>query len=313
MEKQHIIFEQEKILYAVEQLAIFIITHYPQVEALRKMIIDRSTTEDMDLIELPESPDGLTPMPVLNYYFCGSLAVMLLSLADKIIQIDSNYFPGISEGRSITIPDQTIKKLFLFARLIGDLDYVPLDGYKNRQFYTGKIDYRSEEYKKRRLELLFKGGCISLSDVPEAGRSCLKIKEGNINLFVDPVEVIGVKKVVKIIIHDKEFYIASPDSLLGFKILHLLRSYERKSDQFNTDIPILLDALSTVYSREELIQMTCEILLDFNNSIRLFSEDQSQPSEIFDRINGIIAIEGVNPNIIIFLKEILIKLKSIEE
>jgi len=313
MEKQHIIFEQEKILSAVEQLAIFIITHYPQVEALRKMIIDRSTTEDMDLIELPESPDGLTPMPVLNYYFCGSLAVMLLSLADKIIQIDSNYFPGISEGRSITIPDQTIKKLFLFARLIGDLDYVPLDGYKNRQFYTGKIDYRSEEYKKRRLELLFKGGCISLSDVPEAGRSCLKIKEGNINLFVDPVEVIGVKKVVKIIIHDKEFYIASPDSLLGFKILHLLRSYERKSDQFNTDIPILLDALSTVYSREELIQMTCEILLDFNNSIRLFSEDQSQPSEIFDRINGIIAIEGVNPNIIIFLKEILIKLKSIEE
>lgn len=257
-----ITLEQREILESATKFAEFLTGRWPQVDSGRKPVVeidDQGTT-----VELPELPEGIETEPRMNYYLSGSLASMLLSRAKRFSEMDETQIPALTESRTREIPESARKILASFACQIGDLDYVPID-----------------HYKANPVRLKKGGGGPSFDEVPEAGRKVLKRGENQIKVMCDPVEAYSARRIAKVNVEGGDYYVARPDTILAYKVLHLLQSYEQKPEKFNTDFSKLLGALKEMYSEEELGQITQQVLTDYEDAmeglhIRL-NEDKENP------------------------------------
>ncbi len=240
--------EQKEILESATKFAKYLTGRWPQVDTGRKPIVeidDKGTT-----VELPELPEGIETEARMNYYLAGSLASMLLSRAERFTEMDEAQIPALAEARTREIPESARKILASFARQIGDLDYVPTD-----------------HYKANPTRLTKGGGGPSFDEVPEAGRKVLKRGENQIKVMCDPVEAYGARRIAKVNVEGQDYYVARPDTILAYKVLHLLQSYEQKPEKFNTDFGKLLGALREMYSEEELGQITQQVLTDYEDAM----------------------------------------------
>lgn len=276
--------EQKEILESAEKFAEHLTSRFPQVDENRRMVIeidDEGTT-----VELPELPESMQTEPMMNYYLSGSLATMLLSRAEQFIEIDESQMPGVREGQSRAIPESARQILATFARPIGDLDYVPTDFYSGKKAHVqnsyGKVS--SEEYQQMRTKFLWKGGAPKFDEIPEEATKCLKRGETQLSIMVDPVESYGARRVAKITVAGKEYFVARPDSIFAYKVLHLLQGYDQKPEKFNADFGKLLSAMKEMYSEDELLQITFQILTDYESAMeashrRFYDGDEAKPYE----------------------------------
>jgi len=306
--------EQKEILESAEKFAEHLISRFPQVDENRRMIIE--VDEKGSTVELPELPESIQTEPMMNYYLSGSLATLLLSRAEEFTEIDENQIPGVRESQTRTIPESARQILATFARPIGDLDYVPTDFYKGKQSHVqnswGKIS--SEEYQQMRTKFLWKGGGgPKFDEIPEEAKKCLKRGETQLSIMVDPVESYGARRVAKVAIAGKEYFIARPDTIFAYKVLHLLQGYEQKPEKFNVDFGKLLSAMKEMYSEDELLQMTTQILTDYENAMeashrRFYEDNESKPYD--PKIPAYIRRVSDNPQLSPEIKTILERLKK---
>ncbi len=272
--KTEITTEQKEILQSAEKFAEYLTLHFPQY--------DQKGTN----IELPEPPEVIQSGPMMNYYLSGSLATMLISRAEYFMEIDESQMPGVKEGQIRDIPESARQILATFARPIGDLDYVPTDYYigKKAHFQNSHEKVSSEEYQQMRAQYLWKGGGPKFEEIPEEATRCLKRGETQLRIMVDPVESYGARRVAKIVVAGKEYFVARPDTIFAYKVLHLLQGYEQKPDKFNADFGKLFSAMKEMYSEDELLQVTMQILSDYDNDMeashqRFHEGDEAKPYE----------------------------------
>lgn len=293
MPKREITPEQKEILESATKFAEYLTGRWPQVDTGRKPIIeidDKGTT-----VELLELPEGIETEPKMNYYISGSLASMLLSRAERFSEMDETQIPTLAETRTREIPESARKTLAFFARQIGDLDYIPADHYKSSPSRLRKG-----------------GGGPSFDEVPEEGRKVLKQGENQIKVMCDPVEAYGARRIAKVNVEGQDYYIARPDTILAYKVLHLLQSYEQEPEKFNADFGKLLGALKEMYSEEELGQITQQVLTDYEEAmeglhIRLNEGKENPPAyekKIPKFIERVLANQQVSPEIRVTLENL---------
>lgn len=249
------------------QFAKYLTTRYPQVDNMRKMSVE---VDDGLHVELPELPDAMQVEPRLNYYIAGSLATTLLSRAQTIDLCEETTTSNINVTRSVANTPETQTALAEFARPIGDIDYVPTEHYdalkKVVQDSYGKVS--SDEYQQGRVKYLWKGGGgPTFDELPPESARALKRGEGQLAIMCDPVEVYGTKKFARVSIDGQDYYVARPDTIVGYKILHMLQNYDQKPDKFNADFARLHQAMAGLYSEDELISLTHRILGEYEASM----------------------------------------------
>ena len=284
--------DQKEILESAIKFAEYLTDRWPQVDIVRKPVVkidDKGTT-----VELPELPEGMETETRLNYYLCGSLATMILACATSFTKMDGTQLPALVEVCTRKIPESARTILASFARQIGDLDYVPMNHYKKAEDPT---------------RLGKGGGGPSFDEVPEAGRKVLRRGENQIKVMCDPLEAYGIKRVAKVNVGGRYYYIPTPDTILAYKVLHLLQNYEQKPEKFNADFGKLLSALKEMYSEEELIQITRQILTHYEETmeashdrlVKLFfeGEENQRPYEkkIPKSIERLLANQQLSPEI----------------
>jgi hypothetical protein len=273
-------YSQGSSLKSALKFAEYLTSRWPQVDTDKKVV----ETDDKDTaIDLPEDLEVEARM---NYYLSGSLASMLLSHAERFTEMDETQIPALTEARTREIPKSARNILASFARQIGDLDYVPTDHYKRKQAQVqnsyGKVS--SEEYSRLRTQYLWKGGGgPSFDEVPKEGCKVLKQGENQVMVMCDPVEAYGPRRVARVHVEGNDYYIARPDTILAYKVLHLLQSYEQKPEKFNADFGKLLAALKEMYSDEELEQITQQVLTDYEDAmealhIRIYKDKENPPA-----------------------------------
>jgi hypothetical protein len=240
--------DQKEILESAIRFAEYLTDRWPQVDTGRKPVVE--IDDKGTIVELPEISERIETKTRLNYYLSGSLATMLLSCAKSFTEIDETQIPALVEVRTREIPESARKILASFARQIGDLDYVLMD-----------------HYKADPTRLKKGGGGPSFDEVPEAGRKVLRRGENQIMVMCDPVEAYGIKRVAKVNVEGQDYYVARPDTILAYKVLHLLQSYEQKPEKFNADFGKLFSALKEMYNEEELIQITRQILAHYEEAM----------------------------------------------
>ena len=103
---------------------------------------------------------------------------------------------------------------------------------------------------------------------------------------------------------------------IAYKVLHLLQSYEQKPKKFNTDFSKLLEALREIYSEEELIQITQQVLTDYEGTmegshIRL-NQDEKNPQAYERKIPKFIERVLANPQLSPEIKTMIEKIKKIK-
>ena len=292
--------EQEKIANAAVKFADFLVSKWPQKDDGREINIPIDRLGNT--LTLPPIDWSVPNKPKLNYYIVGSLATMLLAKADTVSSLTGDDLPEINEeGEVKNIPETTKKILAKFSRQIGDLDYVP-----------------SEFYSKNNPNRLRKGGGgPSFDEVPDEASLVLK-KESKtqVKVMCDPVPSKNYEKnVVKVTVDGKDFYIASPDSMLGYKILHLLESYSSKPDKFNNDFAILFNALVEMYGYERLLEVTRRIVLSAEENSRQlyysFHKDDQDSAPYVEKYPGMIKQvldhAQISPEIKLMLEDISAK------
>ena len=237
-----------------------------------------------------DNAEGIEPQ--INYYLSGSLATMLLSQAETCIEVDEK----LTESSIREIPESTQDVLASFSRQIGDLDYVP-----------------TVHYRDNPMRLKKGGGGPSFDEVPEEGLKALKRGENQFKIMCDPVDSYGVKRIAKIKVEDKDYYIARPDTMLAYKILHILQSYEQKPEKFNSDFGKLFGALGDMYTEEELEAITREILVNYENEMQniynQFNNTDTSPAyqkQIPQYMQKVLSHEQISPEI----RNILEKLRN---
>lgn len=297
--------EQEEILKSAEKFAEYLTSRFPQVDQNRRMIVE--IDEKGTTVELPELPESIQREPMMNYYLSGSLATMLLSRAgDQLTEIYESQMQGVIECQTRVIPKSTRDILATFARPIGDLDYVPTDFYRDKKAHIknllGKVS--SEEYQQIRAQYLWKGGGPNFEEMPEESRICLKRSGTQSKIMVDPVESYGPSRAAKIVVAGKEYFIARPDTIFAYKVLHLLEAYEQKPEKFNADFGILFSAMKEMYGEDELLQNTVQILSDYENANetsyrRSYKGDEAKPYEhkIPAFAKRVLGNQGITPEI----------------
>ncbi|KKW31689.1 MAG: hypothetical protein UY75_C0002G0002 [Parcubacteria group bacterium GW2011_GWC2_52_8c] len=287
--------EQKEILESATKFAEYLTGRWPQIDAGRKPVVEIGGPEIA--AELPELPESIETEQRMNYYLSGSLASMLISRAEKFTEIDETQIPALADARTREIPESARKLLASFARQIGDLDYVPADHYKANP----------NRLKKG-------GGGPSFNEVPEQGRKVLKLGEKQIKVMCDPVEAYGPRRVARVSVEGRDYYVARPDTILAYKALHLLQSYEQKPEKFNADFSKLRGALKAMYSEEELGQITQQVLSDYEDAmegshIRL-NEGKENPPAYEKKIPKFIERVLANPQISPEIRATLEKLRE---
>jgi|GEM_PF-1235742 len=291
--------EQKEILESAIKFAKYLTSRWPQIDTGRKpgVEIDDKATIDKSL-ELPKDIDTEVK---INYYFSGSLASMLLSRAERFTEMDDTQIPTLTDSRTREVPESARKVLSSFARQIGDLDYVQTD-----------------HYKANPARLKKGGGGPSFNEVPEEGRKVLKRGENQAKVMCDPVEAYGLKKVARVNVDGQDYYIARPDTMFAYKVLHLLQSYEQKPEKFNDDFGKLLGALREMYSDEELKQITQQVLTDYEDAmealhVRMNEDKETPPAyerKVPQFIKRVLANPQLSPEIKMALEEISITTKK---
>lgn len=247
--------------------AKYLTDHYPQVDDMRRITVG---VDEGIRVELPDLPEPIHPEPQLNYYIAGSLATTLLSRAESIDLCKETSGSDIIISQSIPNPSETRAALAEFARPIGDIDYVPTEHYyglkKIVQDSYGKVS--DTEYQEGRAQYLWKGGGgPSFDELPAEALPAIKKGEDSIKVMCDPLEVPGTKKFARINIEGQDYYVARPDTIVGYKILHMLQSYDQKPEKFNADFARLHKAITGLYSEDEMIGLTHQILSECEASM----------------------------------------------
>lgn len=285
--------EQEEVLDSAIKFAEYLTGYWPQIDTGREYFIE---TEDNKNIKWPPLPAQIETKPKINYYLSGSLASMLLSQADKFYEIDESQFPIPITTTIKKIPETAGKILSSLARPIGDLDYVPTDYYKNNPARLRKG-----------------GGGPSFEEPPIASQKILKREKKQLKIMCDPVENYGTNKVARINIRGRDYYITRPDTILAYKILHLLQSYEQKPEKFNVDFDKLFESLKQVYSEDELLQTTHQVLVDYEQSMKKlhtdFADQEGKTAEYEEKIPRFIKQALANPHLSSNIRTILEKLR----
>lgn len=286
--------EQKEILESATKFAEYLTSRWPQVDINKKPVveIDNKGIETT----LPELYENTETKPIINYYLSGSLASMLLSRAERFTELDETQIPAIIDSCTREIPESAKKFLTSFTRQIGDLDYVAI-----------------KHYKENPNRLKKGGGGPSFNEVPEEGRKVLKQAENQTKIMCDPVETYGPRRIARINVEGQDYYIARPDTILAYKVLHLLQSYEQKPEKFNTDFGKLFGALKEIYSEEDLEQITQQILTDYDDAMErlhiFFNKEKENPPTYEKKIPKFIEKVLSNPQVSPEIKMTLERLK----
>lgn len=264
-------------IHAAVQFAHYIVNRYPQVDDMHKIVFE---VDEGIHVELPPLPEGIQAEPQLNYYLAGSLATMLLSQAETIELCEETNGAHITIVRSLANPVEVRSVLTEFARPIGDLDYVSTAHYKAllhaAQDTFGSVS--NEVYQQNKRKYLGKGGGgPSFDELPKEALSALKEQPGSLMVMCDPVEVYGTNKFARVTIDGQQYYLTRPDTIIAYKTLHMLQSYDQKPEKFNSDFVLLHKALLGLYTEEELVKLTHQIVSEYENSM-------AQISTIFRRV-----------------------------
>lgn len=220
----------------------------------------------------------------LNYYMSGSLAVMLLSQADSIDLLDSSQLPDISTRETRRLEEGLSEKLMNFTRPIGDFDYVETTAYKDAKKEIPSYSDDPEGYRRERKKFLFKGGGgPSIDELPDLAKDVLaEVKPGH-KVMCDPVSTYGEDQVARVKIQDREYFISDPNQIFGYKVLHLMQSFGQKPEKFKKDFTVLHDALSELYTEEELIESAYAVLVGFEDSMAKYGPQASKQMKKLDQ------------------------------
>lgn len=293
--KTEITPEQKEILNSAMKFAEYLTGRWPQVDTGRKPVIEIDNNDTT--VELPELPEGIETEARMNYYLSGSLASMLLSRAERFAEMDEAQIPALVEARIREIPESARNILASFARQIGDLDYVPTD-----------------HYKANPTRLKKGGGGPSFDEVTEAGQKVLKRGENQIKVMCDPVEAYGPRRVARVNVEGQDYYVARPDTILAYKVLHLLQSYEQKPEKFNADFGKLLGAIREMYGEEEIEEITQQVLTDYEDAMEAShirrNEDKENPPAYERKVPQFIERVLANPQLSPEIKTMLERLKK---
>ena len=273
---------QKERVDAAVNFAHYLTSRYLQIDNMRNRTIE---IDEGIHVELPELPEIVQVEPQLNYYLAGSLATTLLSRAETIELCEETNGSDIKIARSIAVPESTRTILAEFARPIGDIDYVPTAHYGELQQQVqnsfGKVS--NEDYQQGRVKYLWKGGGgPKFGEIPADALPALKRQRDQgdtYGVMCDPIETYGTKKFARVKIEGQDYFVARPDTIVGYKILHMLQSYGQKPDKFNTDFARLYQAVNGLYTGEELVQLTHHILGEYEESMAKVSDLFKKPHE----------------------------------
>lgn len=174
----------------------------------------------------------------LNYYFCGSLAFMLLSRAKKFEVLDTSCLPEIVPNNVGIIPPEAAQFFKRLARQIGDLDFVPL-----------------EEWRRSDTRMKKGGGGPSMASLSERAKNILKDADKQSMVMCDPIGG-SVHKVACIELGGQGVYIQDPEMMLPTKAAHTAISFDhgKKTSRLVRDFSAMLHGMQTMYPREELLR-----------------------------------------------------------
>ncbi len=234
----------------------------------------------------------------LGYAIAGSLAVMLLAQARSFEELDASQIPMIVPTRQVEIPEDASTRLKMFARHLGDFDYVQTDNYKHKKDDVQKIDYKTdpEGYRVGRARYLWKGG-TNLDRLSDEARDLMQLSEGH-KLFSEAVGSFVDSKAVRLDVNGKEIYIVDPRTILAFKTVHLLESFDTtsKPEKYVADLTILRESLGQVYADEELLQSTHDMLLDYGrrsaNGLEVPYHNPGFTAELREFVDRAVALDG---------------------
>lgn len=276
----------QELLESAYCFAEYLTDKWPQTQIDQYVSI---TDIDETEIGLPPLPECLIIPPKLNYYIGGSLAVILLAQADTVDICAETYGSSITIENTISIPQKVKDTLVQFARPIGDLDYVPTTDYKNLP----------ERLRKG-------GGGPSYDELPAKALPIIQRKPNQIKVMCDPLETYGTKKFARICIRGKEFYIARPDTLIAYKIFHILQNYPKKPEKFNRDFATLSQALMSMYPLEHLLPITHHLLAayeeEYNKIMEYFSNGKPYDRKLPKLFDQVMQNPQLSPEIRYFLE-----------
>ena len=228
---------QKRLIDACVELALYFKQRYPQVDSEGR----------------------------LHWYFAGSLASVLLSRTPSIDIYTETDTPDIKVIATIVNPAATRAALTRFARPIGDIDYIPTLYYQELWgAVQDSFNYvPADEYQRSRARYLSKGSSIQFAEIPDKATPALREER----VVCDPQDTFGTTTFAGINIGGESLFIARPDTIIGYKILHILQSYNNDPLKFNNDFAALLSAISILYPEDELVKSTLHILRRFEESL----------------------------------------------
>ncbi len=279
--------EKKEILDSAASFAEFMASRWPQVE---------------------EDQTGLK----LNYSFAGSLATELLPQADSFTEFELDSDCRLIAGQIRTISNKAKKIFSEFARPIGDFDFLPTDLYLEKQRAVQNLGSQKDlsEYQRRRQELLWKGGGgPSFEEIPSESKICLRRDNNQEKLMCDPVVSYSKPKTAKIRIGESDYFIASLDTMIAYKILQLLQKNGKETEKFNLDFEKILPALKEIYSTAELVAATKEAIYGYEATMKkshdLYEADKTYQSKIEPALKKSLDNNDLSENVKNFLKMLL--------
>jgi hypothetical protein len=258
------------VMKSVVNFVAYLDERFPQVDTQPEILVE---IEDGEITGF-SPPSEAVALPKLNYYLVGSLATTLLAAADKVEVCAENSNSNIVVESTLEIPSGVKGLLTKFVRPVGDIDYIP-SGYYNLQKKRVQDSFESvtpEQYRTSRSRFLWKGGGgLKYGDVLETARAAIKRpadREDNFGIMCDPFDSYGKLRYAKVSVDGHEFYIARPDTMVGYKMLHMLDQFDKKPEKFNKDFDVLYKAISQIYPESHLVQITHEILSAYDERIK---------------------------------------------
>lgn len=242
----------------------------------------------------------------LNYYLSGSLLVMLLSQINEFEVLDYSKIPEIKIIQKKEIKPELSDKLKSFARKIGDLDYIETSAYKQLKSEIPDEYLNNEGYVQEKNKFLpFGGESFSLEELPVSLRENLFVSGKGNQIFCDSVKEYDKMEVAKINLGDKGCFITNPLNFFGCKFLSTLQKLPKKAESLKRDFSILLPTFSELYSEEELIHSTYNLLQNFQKAK---SEEPNLIKSYFKKVenNLLFNFDSNSRN----LKYFLIKVKN---
>lgn len=217
----------------------------------------------------------------LQYYFCGSLATMLLANATSVenCNVVGTSLTSLQEQKNI--PPEARERLSLFARPIHDIDIINVAGNmvdNSKVNVDGRIKNRMLRAPVQKaipdIEQLF-------NDQPSFWSAFSNIDS------LESDRNINKHRVAKIKIGEKELYITAPEALIAHKLEETIELNSKGNDieKYNKnikDLATMISGISKIYDKKELAQGIFDTIQEKENSH--FSEHISALDAIFASI-----------------------------